>query len=118
MPPHCPHFADVAPVLVLALDDVVELVVLLIAFRRDDAKEVALVLGFTEEDVELVVLVLAFIEEEEEEAGVVALSPVGVSSIASLALTQPLLSVMALGHATCLKVTAGLSAFSNQSKRQ
>lgn len=47
-----------------------------------------------------------------------ALGPVGVSSIASLARTQPLLAVSAAGHATCLKVIAGLSALRNQSKRQ
>lgn len=37
--------------------------------------------------------------------------------MASLLLTQPLFEVIACGQATCLKVTLGLSAPLNQSKR-
>jgi len=44
--------------------------------------------------------------------------PVGASLIASSARTQPDLAVMAAGQVTCLKVTVGLSAPSNQSKRK
>jgi len=63
---------------------------------------------------------------EADEAGLVAPGvhvetddgPVGVSLMASLALTQPDLAVSAAGQATCLKVTPGLSEAPNQSKRQ
>jgi hypothetical protein len=44
--------------------------------------------------------------------------PVGVSSIASFALTQPDFAVSAAGQATCLKVMPGLLELPNQSKRQ
>lgn len=44
--------------------------------------------------------------------------PVGVSLIASFALTQPDFAVSAAGQATCLNVTPGLSEPPNQSKRQ
>lgn len=45
-------------------------------------------------------------------------APVGVSAIASSALTQPDFAVRAAGQATCSKVTPGLSELPNQSKRQ
>lgn len=44
--------------------------------------------------------------------------PVGTSLITSFALTQPDFAVSAAGHATCLNVTAGLSALLNQSNLQ
>src|SRR4051812_34757906 len=44
--------------------------------------------------------------------------PVGVWLMASFWRAQLLLAVMAAGQATCLKVTGGLSAPLNQSKRQ
>ena len=46
------------------------------------------------------------------------LGPVGVWLMTSLLRTRPDLAVMAAGQAACLKVTGGLSAPMNQSKRQ
>ncbi|RDW95255.1 hypothetical protein BP5796_01018 [Coleophoma crateriformis] len=64
------------------------------------------------------------LEAMEEDAGAVdpyvgtIAGPVGCSLMLSSARTQPDLAVNAAGQVTCLKVTAGLSAFWNQSKRQ
>lgn len=55
---------------------------------------------------------------EDEATAAPPLPPAALGALESSALVQPLLAVMAAGHATCLKETVGLSAPLNQSKRQ
>lgn len=91
LPPHCPYCATGVAPLPLPLPPVAGVLGVEAALVAAEAPLVH-------------VLVLA--------------GPVGVSSITSFALTHPLFAVIAAGHATCLKVTAGLSEPPNQSKRQ
>lgn len=98
VPPHCAHFAAVPPELPAAAVVVVEAALVVV---------VSVEAGF-----------VVVLEEAAPDAVPTTLGPVGVSSIASLARTHPVLAVMAAGQAICLNVTAGLSAFWNQSNRQ
>lgn len=92
-PPHCPHFGTVPP------DD--EVVVELPELEVVVVEEPELLVGEP---------VPVYVGTTD--------APVGDSGITSSARTHPDLAVSAAGHSTCLKVTAGLSAFWNQSNRQ
>jgi hypothetical protein len=67
-------------------------------------------------------VVVALLVELEAAAPLVYVAttagPVGDSLMESFARIQPDFAVSAAGHSTCWNVTEGLSAFSNQSKRQ
>jgi hypothetical protein len=104
MPPHCPHFGTVPTLTAEDVPAAVELalattVVVIAPPELPPAEEVA--------------KLEARLVHVATNAG-----PVGSSEMLSSARTHPVFSVSAAGQVICLYVTAGLSAFWNQSKRQ